>query len=194
MAKAKEKDSSNVVELRKNGPSEDAVIVLNVGKFLRASDEFQSANGRYRNELKHIEAKGLNLKALKEARAIKRSGKVHEKIEELSQLFCYLMIMGCPVPKEQLELFDAEPERTPAVERAMRDGRNAGLLGLGMNENPYAIDSEPGQAWMAAWHAGSNERELVLSMEPDGVEVIKNDDIEEVFDDVDEGDEEVASF
>lgn len=191
MAKAKE--DTNVIELRKNGPSEAAVIALNVGKFLRASDEFQSANGRYRNELKHIEAKGLNLKALKEARAIKRSGKVHEKIEELSHLFRYLMIMGCPVPKEQLELFDAEPERTPAVERAMRDGRNAGLLGLGMEQNPYAHDSEQGQAWIKAFYQGCDERQLILSMEPEGAEVIQGDDVDPMFDEVDEEDEEPAT-
>jgi hypothetical protein len=51
-----------------------------------------------------------------------------------------------------------------------------------MDQNPYAVDSEQGQAWISAFHDGTRERELILSMEPAGDELIKSDADDDVFD------------
>lgn len=181
------KDGANVVELRKNGPAEDAVIALNLGKVKRAKAEFESANGAYRNVLKHVEGKGIHLSAAKDAIAIQKSGKVDEKITYLTSLFEYLMILGCPIDKKQLDMFRVEEPRTPSVEKARSHGRYCGIMGLGMDQNPYAVDSDQGQAWIGAWHGGCEERNLVLALEPEGSELIQSDDVEdEVFDEDEE--------
>lgn len=187
MAKAAaKKDDSNVVELRKNGPAEDAVVALNLGKIQRASAEFATANGAYRNTLKHVESKGIDLAAAKDAIAIRKSGKVEEKLEYLRALFQYLKILGTPVTKAQLDLFAVEAPRTPSVDKAKEHGRYTGIMGQGTSENPYAIDSEQGQAWIAAFHEGTKERELILSMEPTDELLKGGGDDESAIDDEEE--------
>lgn len=164
---AAKKDDSNVVELRKNTPSEDGVIATQLGKVMRAKAEFETANGAYRNVLKHVEAKGIDLAAAKDAIAIKKSGKTEDKLAYLTALFHYLQILGVPFTKAQLDLFKVEAPRTPGVEKAKAHGLNAGRLGLGLSENPYAVESDQGQAWIASFYEGDKERQLILSMESD---------------------------
>jgi len=182
MAKAQAKKDDNVVELRKNGPAEDAVIAVNLGKIQRAKAEFETANGNYRNTLKHVEAKGIHLGAAKDAISIKKSGKVEEKVAYLTALFEYLMILGSPIDKKQLDMFRVEGNSRDGTAKAREMGRYTGIMGQGMDQNPYAVDSEQGQAWIAAFHEGTKERELILSMEPAGDELIKSDADDDVFD------------
>jgi ribosome modulation factor len=192
MAKAAAKKDDNVVELKRNGPSEDAVIAVNLGKMKRAKAEFETANGNYRNTLKHVESKGVHLAAAKDAIAIQKSGKVEEKLEYLKALFQYLKILGQPFTKDQLDLFAVEAPRTPSIEKAKEHGRYVGIMGQGMDQNPYAIDSDQGQAWIAAFHDGTKEREMILSMEPAGDELLKGDEDDDqvVDDELDPEDEE----
>lgn len=170
---ARKKD--NGVELRKNGPSDDAVKAVNIAKYRRAADDLASENGRFRNVVKHVEAKGINTKALKRALTIQKSGKTEEIVSELAALFEYLMILGVPMTKQQLDMFRVEAPRTPSLDKAKEHGRYTGIMGLGMDQNPYAQDSEQGQAWIGAFHDGCEERNLVLSMEP-SAELIKGGD------------------
>lgn len=185
MAKAAKQEESNVVELRKNGPAEDAVVALNLGKYQRELDDFASANGRLRATAKHVEAKGINLKAAKRAIAIRKSGKSEEALAEITALFEYLMILGHPIDKKQLDMFRVEEPRTPGVDKAKQHGRYCGIMGLGMGENPYSADSEQGQAWIEAWHGGNEERGIVQQMDEDGDELMKGSD-DDVFDEEDE--------
>lgn len=183
MASAAQDD--NVVELRKNAPAEDAVIAVNLGKIQRAKAEFETANGNYRNTLKHVEAKGIHLGAAKDAISIRKSGKVEEKVSYLTALFEYLMILGQPIDKKQLDMFRVEGNSRDGMAKAKENGRYIGMMGLGMDQNPYAIDSDLGQAWIASFHQGTKEREQILSMEPAGNELIKGseDENDDVFDD-----------
>lgn len=196
MAKAAAKTKQdNVVELKRNGPAEDAVVALNLGKMKRAKTEFESANGSYRNVLKHVEGKGINLKAAQRAIAIQKSGKVDEIVAELTALFQYLKILGQPFTKQQLDMFEVEQPRTPGVEKAKEHGRFVGIMGQGMDQNPYAVDSEQGQAWIEAFHQGSEERNLIMSMEPaDGSELISGDDPADDGDDGNVFDEDPDEF
>jgi len=182
MAKAAAKNDDNVVELRKNGPAEDAVVALQLGKIARAKAEFETANGNYRNTLKHVEAKGIHLAAAKDALAIKKSGKVDEKVAYLKALTEYLMILGTPIEKKQLDMFRVEAPSRDSTAKAKELGRYVGIMGQGMDQNPYAVDSDQGQAWIAAFHEGTKERELILSMEPAADELIKSDADDDVFD------------
>ncbi|HEV7253853.1 MAG TPA: hypothetical protein VGN97_12275 [Mesorhizobium sp.] len=147
-------------------PAEDAVIALNLGKLRRAKEEFESANGSYRNVVKHVEGKGIHMKAAKRALAIAKADDRDEIVEELQKLFEYLAILGVPLKREQLDLFRVEEKRTPGVEIARQDGRYAGIMGLGQDTCPHDTSSKPGQAWLEAWYGGNKERELVLAMEP----------------------------
>jgi hypothetical protein len=185
MASAAKKQEDNVVELRKNAPAEDAIKALNLGKMRRAKEELDSANGSYRNVLKHVEAKGIHLGAAKRAFSIIKSDKRDEAVAELTALFEYLYILGHPLEKKQLDMFRVEQPRTPSVDKAKEHGRYVGIMGMGMDQNPYAVDSEQGQAWIESFHAGTKERELVLSMEPTGDELISGAD-DEVFDEDEE--------
>lgn len=185
MARAAKKED-NVVELKRNGPAEDAVIALQLGKIQRAKAEFESANGNYRNTLKHVEAKGVHLGAAKDALSIKKSGKVEEKVAYLKALTEYLMILGTPIEKKQLDMFRVEEPSRDGTAKARELGRYVGIMGQGMDQNPYAIDSEQGQAWIEAFHEGTKERELILSLEPAGDELIKGDSEDDVFDEDEE--------
>ena len=182
MAKAQAKKDDNVVELRKNGPAEDAVVALNIGKYKRAAEDLASETGRFRNTVKHVESKGINTKALKRAISIQKSGKTEEIISELSALFEYLMILGSPIDKKQLDMFRVEGNSRDGTAKAQELGRYTGIMGLGMDQNPYALDSDLGQAWVTAFHQGTKERELVMAMEPGGTERIAGDADDDVFD------------
>jgi len=184
MASAAKKQEDNVVELRKNAPAEDAIKALNLGKMRRAKEELDSANGTYRNVLKHVEAKGIHLGAAKKALSIIKSDKREDTVAELTALFEYLYILGYPLEKKQLDMFRVEQPRTPSVDKAKEHGRYVGIMGMGMDQNPYAVDSEQGQAWLEAFYAGGKERELVLSMEPSGDELLKGSDDGSEDDDV----------
>lgn len=180
------KEESNIVELRKNGPAEDAVTALNIAKYQRGLDDLNSEQGRFRNTVKHVEAKGINTKALKRAISIRKSGKTEEIISELSALFEYLMILGQPIDKKQLDMFRVEGNSRDGLAKAKELGRYVGIMGQGMDQNPYAVDSDQGQAWIVAFHEGTKERELILSMEPAGDELIKGDADDDVFDEDEE--------
>lgn len=181
MASAAKQDD-NVVELRKNVPADDAVIVLNIGKYKRGLDDLNSEQGRFRNTVKHVESKGINTKALKRAISIQKSGKTEEIISELSALFEYLLILGLPIDKKQLDMFRVDGNSRDGAAKAQELGRYTGLMGQGTEQNPYALDSDLGQAWMQGFHGGVSERELVMSMEPTGDELIKGGADDDVFD------------
>src|SRR5690606_22003628 len=122
------------------------------------------------------EAKGIHLGAAKDAISIKKSGKVEEKVAYLTALFEYLMILGQPIDKKQLDMFRVEGNSRDGTAKAREMGRYTGIMGAGMDQNPYALDSDLGQAWVSAFHEGTRERELILSMEPAGDELIRGDD------------------
>lgn len=159
---------------RRNAPADDAVAALNLGKLRRAKEALDSANGSYRNVVKHVEGKGIHLKAAKRALSVIKADNRDEVMEEEVRFFEYLAILGNPVAKKQLDLFRVENPRTPGVDKAAEQGRYAGIMGEGMEANPYGPVGELGQTWIAAWHRGGDERQLILAMEPaEGSELIK---------------------
>lgn len=182
------KRKSNVVELSRNSFAEDAIVAHNLGKLMRAKAELDTATGNFRSVCKHIEAKGINLKAAKAALTIKKSGKVEETIEYLKDLFEYLLILGMPIEKKQLDLFRVDQHDRDIIAKARERGRYSGLMGHGTDQNPHAPDSEAGQAWLEAFHDGTEERNRVLAMESNA-ELIEGEREEDapIFE---EGDEE----
>lgn len=193
MAKAAaQKKQDNVVALKRNAPAEDAVKAVNLAKLKRAGESLQAEKNEFQSVAKHVEAKGINLKAASWAIKLQKSGKLEDAVAELTARLEYAYILGVPISKAQLDLFRVEMPRTPSIDRAKEHGRYVGMMGMGMDQNPYSADSEPGQAWIAAFHGGTEERNLVLSMEPAaGSELIAGDDAGgEVFDDEDQDEDE----
>lgn len=151
----------------KNAVNDNAVIALNLSKFQRAEVELQEAKNSYQSVTKHVEGKGINLKAAKRALKIKKSGKSEDAIAELAALFKYLMIFNIPVTKDQMDMFDHEPKRQPAVDKAYEQGLYAGRMGEGESQNAYDPTSPQGQAFLKGLAEGAEERRLVLQMEAD---------------------------
>src|SRR5690606_30914677 len=119
----------------------------------------------HQSVIKHAEAKGINLKAASWALKLKKSGKLEDAVAELTARLEYAYILGTPLSKAQLDMFRVEEPRTPSVEKAREHGRYVGIRGEGMGENPYSVDSEAGQAWIAGFHDGTKERDIIMSME-----------------------------
>ncbi len=150
---------------------------VNLGKLMRADAAFQEAKNEHQSVTKHVEGKGLDLKAAKQAIKIKKSGKVDEKVSELSSLFMYLKILGCAINEKQIELFSHENSRTPLEDRAYEEGLYAGRMGEGAAVNPYGDDSKAGQKWLEGLHTGTGDRSKILEMEMTAEdELIKGED------------------
>jgi ribosome modulation factor len=184
MAKAQAKDG-NVVELRKNGPSEDAFVASNLGKLIRADEDLQNAKNSHQSTVKHVETK-IDVKAARWAIKLKKSGKLEEAVEEMRKRVEYAYILGIPVNKKQLDLFRVEGVNRDATAKAEELGRYAGIMGYGEEKCPYSPDSDLGVAWGNACKAGGEERKLILSMEPGGTERIAGDTDDDVFDEDEE--------
>lgn len=180
--------------------AEDAVKAVNLAKIKDANEALQVAKNSHQSVIKHAEAKGIHLAAAKKALKIKKSGKVDAIVSELSATLEYLFILGVPLEKKQLELFRVEDPRAPVVDRAKQHGRLTGILGGGTGECPHDLSTAAGQAWMEGFNGGTEERKLVLDLEPknstddlikNGEEVDDPDD-EEVDEDADEKETEDA--
>lgn len=168
-------------------PADDAVLALNLAKMIAADILLDGAKSDHKAIKEHVEGKGVNVKAHALASKIIASGKVVEYVELFSDTLKYLKIRGRPVQSSQLDLLTTEDDRTPLDDRAREEGRYAGIMGYPADDNPYAIDSNAGQVWLAAWHGGEDERTLILSLEPvDGSELMKGHDSDDPFGDPDQ--------
>lgn len=164
-------------------PAEDAVKALNFAKFLRAESEFDEAKGDRKETHKHVEAKGLNLKAAKIVAKILAKGSEQQTaftalIRDVLEL---LEIAGTPVPKAQIDLFAGEEERTPADERARKAGRTAAFFGKGDEDNPHDPNSSTGREWRLGLTEGQAEVDLIMAMGAD--ETIKGSHPADPFED-----------
>jgi uncharacterized protein (UPF0335 family) len=132
----------------RNEPDDLAFKAVQIGKIQRQQEKAASANGELRAVYKAVETKGIHLKAVKRAITAAKSDKISEIITEQTAFFEYLLILGVPLAKKQLDLFMYEDDRVDGIEKAGRLGRFSALLGDGEGSNPYASDSKQGQAWL----------------------------------------------
>lgn len=170
----------------KTNVAEDAVVAVNLAKIKDANEALQVAKNSHQSVIKHAEAKGIHLAAAKEALKIKKSGKVETIVAKLKATLEYLHILGVGLEKKQLEMFRVEDPLAPIEERAKQHGRLTGILGGGTSECPHDLSTKAGQAWMQGFHGGTEERKLVLDLEPKG----STDDLIKGGDEVDDPDEE----
>jgi hypothetical protein len=150
-------------------PGDDAVIAVNLNKIRDAKTRVDAAGNDYRSILGHAEGKGVNLKAANKALALVKSGNVDDWLAETSAVTRYLKILRHGVTDSQLDL-DLESNLAPLEEKAALDGRAAGFDTAPTStegDNPHALSTVAGQAWLAAFRQARVERDIVLSMKAD---------------------------
>ncbi len=152
-----------------NQPGDDAVIAVNLGKIRDAKTKVDAAGNHLRTIEKNAEGKGINLKAAKRALAIVKSGEADDWLQETSAVTRYLKILRHGVTDNQMDL-EFESTLAPIEEKAALDGRAMGLDTSpdAIEEvNPHALNTRAGQAWLAAFRQGRQERDIILSMKDD---------------------------
>jgi hypothetical protein len=165
--------------VKTNGPDDDAVVAVNLGKIRDAKTKVDAAGNNLRGVMKHAEGKGVNLKAAARALSIVKSGDADSWLEETSAVTRYLKILRHGVNDNQLDL-SFESTLAPIEEKAALDGRACGLDTSETaveSQNPHALNTRAGQAWLTAFRQGRSERDIILSMK----------------DDVDTGDDDAAA-
>lgn len=88
----------------------------------------------------------LQIKTYDEAQTAEGKAKIIARHEAERQAMAWA---GVPI-NTQLDMFT---DRTPLIERAARDGEEAGMRGDSL-VNPYNEASEEGQAYAESWHRG----------------------------------------
>ncbi|MDJ1465680.1 hypothetical protein [Nitratireductor sp. GZWM139] len=165
-----------------NGPAVDAAVALNLSKLKREKEAVESATGSYRATRKHVEGKGIHLKAADRALQIIKSGKKDEYLAETEKVIEYLYAFGDGIEEAQMSFDYLLNGAMPSSEKARMLGRNAGLRGDGHGENPYAPGSEQYQEWLAGHGDGARERALAEA-EDSETELVKGDDVDPEFPD-----------
>lgn len=175
MAKAsKQADTQDNAPAGHNAtPPEDAFTATNLAKMVAADILLDEAKSDHKAIRAHVEAKGINVKAHALSSKIIASGKVDDYVRLFSDTLKYLKIRGRPVQSSQLELLPTEDDATPLDDRAYEDGRYAAFFCRGDDANPYDPTSKVGQRWIAGLRQGQTEYDLVMSMAPEGNELIK---------------------
>ena len=104
------------------------------------------------------EAKGLHVKAAKDAIKIADKGDISDTVLYLEELTKNLRLLGLPLKSEQLDMFETAPQSQPLDERAYEQGHGSGVLGEGQDKNLHDPTSEAGQAWLRGFHEGCAAR------------------------------------
>lgn len=160
----------------------DAMVAVTLSKMRAAQEKHASTNGELRNIFAQADKRGIHLAAAKRALKIIKSDSREELVEEVKQTLYYLRILGQPVLKAQLDLFESDSGLAPLDEKAAGDGRRAGLMG-DPEANPHDLNTEAGRAWLNAYRQGRAEREIVMAMgddddEPEGNQAEEGEDEE----------------
>lgn len=152
-----------------NGPDDDAVVAVNLGKIRDAKMRVDAAGNELRSVTKHAEGKGVHLKAAARALKIVKAGDADSWLEETSAITRYLKILRHGVTENQLSL-ELESTLAPIEEKAGLDGRACGLDTADTATEgsiPHDLSTRAGQSWLAAFRQGRTERDIILSMRDD---------------------------
>lgn len=154
----------------------DAVIAYQLSKLKRAKSEADNAGNDLRGIRSTLEAEGLNKKAATDALKIAKGGKenIRKMVEYIESLTRYLRVLGCPLEKAQLDLFEHGTALQPIDEQAYEEGLLAGRSGEDRFENPHDVNSDSGRKWDEGYDVGAEERKILDQIQP-GEELIKGE-------------------
>lgn len=149
--------------------------------FLKAMEAKKAADAEVKRVGKMIKADLgehglLQIKAYEKAQTAEGKAELQGKQEAERQAMAWA---GVPI-NTQLDIFT---DRMPVIERAARDGEEAGLRGDTL-DNPFATESPEGQAFAEAWHRGQGvlfagikkKEEEAVAPPPTSEDLIKGDD------------------
>ncbi len=148
-----------------NTRAEDALKAYHLSELMKSLEEVKSQNGKHSSYLSRLQAKGLDIKAMKEAIKIHTKGDPVETVAYLKELANCLRILGTPLESDQADLFAAPAISQTPEEKAKEQGFGAGALGQPMTDNPHDPGSDLGQTWISAWHEGQAARAEVAEQE-----------------------------
>ncbi|PHQ71756.1 MAG: hypothetical protein COB93_02455 [Sneathiella sp.] len=156
--------------------STDAVTAFQLSKLRRSKLEVDSTGNDHHTLTSELEASGLNMKAAKDALKIVKKGKVEATVSYLESLTRYLRILGCPLEKQQLDMFEHGTALQPIDEKAYDEGLLAGRMGDDEFDSPHELNSDSGREWARGYDVGQTERGRILAMEAEpSAELIKGD-------------------
>lgn len=157
MAKAQTAASSEPAGVGHNQPNireTEVLFFVNRRNYLAALEDQKAANKAMKDIGKTIKADlGVNgltmIKAYEKSQTPEGKAEIQAKQEAERQAMAFA---GIPI-NTQLDLLT---DRMPLVERAFRDGREAGLRGDTL-ANPYNEGSPEGQEYAKGWHDGQGD-------------------------------------
>jgi ribosome modulation factor len=120
-------------------------------KYKAALDIKKAADADFKNVCKVIKSDGFTVDQIKIALAVvtpEGDAKERAKIRQALQAAVWA---GVPLGT-QLGMFD-DPDRTPAVDRAFDEGKQAGMEGR-TRRPPYAPELAQAEEWMRGWYEG----------------------------------------
>jgi ribosome modulation factor len=111
----------------------------------------KKADADLKNVCKVAKAEGFTAEQIKAAIAFETPEGEAKETAKLKQILQAAAWVGAPIGT-QLAMFD-EPDRTPSVDRAFDEGKQAGLQGL-VRKPPYSPEVPQHDAWMNGWYEG----------------------------------------
>lgn len=128
-----------------------ALFLQDVAKYERALEVKKAADADLRNVGKVIKSDGFTLEQVKVAVAVKTPEGDAKERTKIRQALQAAVWAGVPLGT-QLGMFD-DPDRTPAVDRAYDEGKQAGMQGL-TRRPPYSPELEQHDKWLTGWTDG----------------------------------------
>jgi ribosome modulation factor len=116
-----------------------------------ALEKKKAADAAFKNQCKLIKSEGTSVKDIKAAIDLESEGGEERLREEIERKHRIARWLGLPVGT-QPSFFD-EADRTPSIDKAMADGKRAGLKGESATPPKHYGGQQQG-AWMEGWHEG----------------------------------------
>jgi ribosome modulation factor len=147
-------ETAGVGHNQPNAQETEVLFFVNRRSYLAALEAQKLANKAMKDVGKTIKADlGVNgltmIKAYEKAQSPEGKAEIQARQEAERQAMGFA---GIPI-NTQLDLLE---DRMPLVERAFRDGREAGLRGDTL-ASPYNEGSAEGQEWIRGWHEGQGD-------------------------------------
>lgn len=103
-----------------------------------------------------LKSRGISKRVLKSLFELSNRDE-QELRDEMEATIWAMRAAGMPVGTQLTFWSTPIEDPTEAYNRAIRQGREAGLLGTSTTENPHQGHQTLGQAWLEGWHAGQEE-------------------------------------
>ena len=119
-------------------------------------DAKSSLDKLYADAADILKSRGITKRVLKTLFELSNRDEQEIK-DEMEAVIWGMRAAGMPVGAQLTFWSNPIEDPTESYNRAIRQGREAGLLGMSTTENPHQGHQTLGQAWLEGWHAGQEE-------------------------------------